>query len=330
VRSPGFEPGIISLEGFHTANGYRQFNVLNQTRRRPLNVDAVNGSGDISSFLDNLDWKQYSDWVYARYAVTYARIILPNSRKYMYLMMDVRQLDILKPTIRNNVIKSLIVLSKYLGISNQFKDSLKNYGVKLHKQDAVESFLRILKASDSDILEWYVKAYDAVRNNERLYLSFCRVSGIRKEEAINSFNLIIELAKQNKLSEYYNKELNCLMHFKYPKLFLRDTKNVYISFLPESLINQIGSSQPLTYPQIRKRLNCNNLKVRISELRDCFGTSLLQHGILEQEVNLLQGRIPVNVFIRHYWSPKLTELRDRVFKALEHLDVQQQQPMIVQ
>jgi hypothetical protein len=51
VRSPGFEPGIISLEGFHTANGYRQFNVLNQTRRRPLNVDAVNGSSDISSFL---------------------------------------------------------------------------------------------------------------------------------------------------------------------------------------------------------------------------------------------------------------------------------------
>ena len=35
VRSPGFEPGIISLEGLHTAHGYRRFNVLNQTRRRP-------------------------------------------------------------------------------------------------------------------------------------------------------------------------------------------------------------------------------------------------------------------------------------------------------
>ena len=30
VRSQGFEPGIISLEGFHTAKGYRRFNVLNQ------------------------------------------------------------------------------------------------------------------------------------------------------------------------------------------------------------------------------------------------------------------------------------------------------------
>ena len=100
VRSPGFEPGIISLEGFHTANGYRQFNVLNQTRRRPLNVDAVNGNCNISSFLGKLDWKQYSNWVRARYAVTYAKVFIPNSGKYVSLMMDVRQLDILKPNIR--------------------------------------------------------------------------------------------------------------------------------------------------------------------------------------------------------------------------------------
>jgi hypothetical protein len=39
---------------------------------------------------------------------------------------------------------------------------------------------------------------------------------------------------------------------------------------------------------------------------------------------LLQDRLPVNVFIRHYWSPKLAELRDRIFKAIEPIDVQQQ------
>lgn len=156
------------------------------------------------------------------------------------------------------------------------------------------------------------------------------LSELEKEEAINSFNLIITLAKQNKLSEYYNRELNCLMHFKYPKLFLRNTKNVYISFVPESIVNQIANSSPITYPAIRKRLSRNNLKVRISELRDYYGTNLLQHGILEQEVNLLQGRIPVNVFIRHYWSPKLGELRDRVFKALDQMDVLQQQPIAIE
>ena len=54
-----------------------------------------------------------------------------------------------------------------------------------------------------------------------------------------------------------------------------------------------------------------------TELRDYFGTYLLNHGILEAEINLCQGRIPVDTFIRHYWSPKLKDLGNRIFKALE-------------
>ncbi len=38
VRSPGFEPGIISLEGNHSEEQVIHFNVLNQTRRRPLSI----------------------------------------------------------------------------------------------------------------------------------------------------------------------------------------------------------------------------------------------------------------------------------------------------
>jgi hypothetical protein len=71
---------------------------------------------------------------------------------------------------------------------------------------------------------------NVLRPNERLYLGFCKSIGARETEAINSFNLIIELARHNKLPEYYNKELGCLMHFKYPKLFIRNSKNIFISF----------------------------------------------------------------------------------------------------
>ncbi|MEM3610415.1 MAG: hypothetical protein QW076_05975, partial [Candidatus Anstonellales archaeon] len=64
----------------------------------------------------------------------------------------------------------------------------------------------------------------------------------------------------------------------------------------------------------------NGLKLRLNELRDFYGTYLLQHGILEAEINLLQGRIPPSIFIKHYWSPKLSELKDRIFKALTELE----------
>jgi intergrase/recombinase len=264
-----------------------------------------------------LDWKQFAQWVNAKYAKTYARIILQHTKKYYHLLNDVKSLDLIKPTIKNNVIKSLIILSKFLGIHEQFKYTLKNYGVKLHKQDALQSFLRILKASDSDILDWYEKAITVLRPNEQLYLKFCKAIGARKEECISAFNLIIELARQGNLSQYYNQDLCCLMHFKYGKLFLRTTKNVYISFIPESIVNEIANSQPLTYPMIRKKLDRSNLKVRINELRDYYATCMRSNNILREEIDMLQGRIPTEIFVRHYWSPKLVELRDRIFNAIK-------------
>ena len=110
------------------------------------------------------------------------------------------------------------------------------------------------------------------------------------------------------------------MHFKYPKDFIRRTKNCFISFTLENLISEIANSEPITYERIRKRLHKNKLKCRINELRDYFGTYLLQHGILEPEINLLQGRIPPSIFIKHYWSPKLSELGTRTLKAISELE----------
>ena len=46
---------------------------------------------------------------------------------------------------------------------------------------------------------------------KRLFLKYLLYSGLRKYEAIKSFNRIIELAKNTRLSEYYDSVLNCLM-----------------------------------------------------------------------------------------------------------------------
>jgi len=159
-----------------------------------------------------------------------------------------------------------------------------------------------------------------LRSNEALFLKFLLNSGLRTSEAINSFNLTIQLCKEGKLSDYYDSELNVLCHFKYPKLFIRRTKACYITFIKPEFLNEIASCQPVTYNSLRKRLERRKMKLRFNELRDYFGTYLLSHGILEAEINLCQGRIPVDIFIRHYWSPKLKELGDKIFKATEKAD----------
>jgi len=268
------------------------------------------------------NFAEFANWVKSKYSESYTNTILCYSRKYHHLMTaeNLRELDLLPNTIKNNALKSLIVLSKFLGNYKKFSERLKSFDIKTNRPDSLHAFLRILNASNSDAMTWYYSAVKLFRENERLFAKFLLHSGLRTSEAINSFSLIIALAKEGKLTEYYDSELNVLCHFKYPKLFIRRTKCCFITFLEPKFLSEIANSQSLSYASIRKRLERKKMKLRLNELRDYFGTYLLNHGILEAEINLCQGRIPVDIFIRHYWSPKLKELGNRIFKALETVD----------
>jgi intergrase/recombinase len=236
--------------------------------------------------------------------------------RYSYILKNgnLRELDLLSSHKKEATVKALILLSKFHGSHTQFKAGLSEYGIKLDRPNGLNAFLRILNASNSDVIQWLNDAVRSLRDSEKLFAKFLLHSGLRTSEAINSFNLAIQLSKEGKLSEYYDSELNVLCHFKYPKLFIRRTKACYITFITPEFLNEITESQPVTYSSIRKRLERKKIKLRFNELRDYFGTYLLNHGILEAEINLCQGRIPVDIFIRHYWSPKLKELGFRVLK----------------
>ena len=39
---------------------------------------------------------------------------------------------------------------------------------------------------------------------------------------------------------------------------------------------------------------------------------MLNHELMKEEVDLLQGRVGKSIFVRHYWSPAITELRESV------------------
>ena len=270
-----------------------------------------------------LDWNEFTQWVNKKYAKTYSPTISCYVRKYHYLINgNLKELDNLTESTKATVVKALIILSKFLGIHQQFKQRLLDYGIKIHRPNSFDTFLRILNSNNNNnsILEWLKQVSPILNENERILLKFCLYTGLRKAEAITSFNRIIELNNEGLLNEYYDVNLNCLMHFKYPKEFIRKTKNCFITFITEDLLNEIANSKPITYAMIIKRLYRKNIKCRINELRDYYGTFLLQHGILEAEINLCQGRIPPSIFIKHYWSPKLSELRDRILLALKELE----------
>jgi len=283
-----------------------------------INIDS---NGKIT-----LDWNEFAKWVIKKYAKTYSPTILCYTRKYHYLLYgNLKELDNLTESTKATVVKGLIILSKFLGIHQQFKQRLLDYGIKIHRPNSFDTFIRILNTNsngNNNILKWLSEVQPILNDSENTFLRFCLYSGLRKSEALLSFNRIIELNNKGLLNEYYDANLNCLKHFVYPKDCIRKTKNCFITFITEDLLKQICNSKPVSYNAIRKKLERKNIKMRINELRDYYGTYLLNHGILEAEINLCQGRIPPSIFIKHYWSPKLSELSNRILSILKDLEKQ--------
>jgi hypothetical protein len=169
-----------------------------------------------------------------------------------------------------------------------------------------------------DLIEWYNKASNVLHENEKLYLRFMLLSGLRAKEGIVAFNLVIELKKQNKLSEYFNGDLSMLEHYRH-KQFLRNTKNAYISIIPKDLGRQMINSKPVSYPAMHCILFRNRINLRIKELRSYYASFRVRQGIISK-VDLLQGRVPKSVFVRRYLKENPKESRDRTLKAIKQLE----------
>ena len=142
--------------------------------------------------------------------------------------------------------------------------------------------------------------------NERLLPKYALVTGVRKNEAIKSFNLIIDLANAGNLESYYNSDLGILEHYRQRAaegkfMFLKATKKLFISVVSKTLVDEIAKSNKVSYSAIRKRVTRAKFSIRIKELRSYYATYRRQYGILARAyIDLLQGYIPKSVFANHY------------------------------
>jgi intergrase/recombinase len=74
------------------------------------------------------------------------------------------------------------------------------------------------------------------------------------------------------------------------------------------------------YNAIHKKFYRRHVEIRIKELRSYYASFMVKHGIISEEVDLLQGRVSKSVFVRHYLKENPTELRDRTLEALRQLE----------
>jgi len=147
---------------------------------------------------------------------------------------------------------------------------------------------------------------------------FNTLTGLRPNEAQKSNHII-----KSKEEEYIDKDKGILKHYQFPEIFLRQTKNAYISIINQDIL-EIAKNTPNNehyYNSLRKRISIkNNFDMNMYYCRKVFATYLRNNGIMPEIINLLQGRISSSVFVNHYYRPDLNnEFYDKVRGLLNKL-----------
>ena len=179
---------------------------------------------------------------------------------------------------------------------------------------------RLTKAENPDeIFHWIQQVKDA-RPELTDFMDFMAITGLRMIEAVESYNLIIKLAHQDKLKEYYNAEKQTLEHFKFKDKFLRKSKKAFISFISWPTVKKITEDgTPVSLDMIRKRVQKKKLPLRFSDIREAHGTLLTKH-LKDTEVDFLEGRVANSVFMRNYFNPALiTDLQTRALQGINEI-----------
>ncbi|KAA2279409.1 integrase [Candidatus Nitrosocosmicus agrestis] len=285
---PGFEPGIVALRG---------------------NVQIPSLEG----FQEYLESSLKLEKATVRNRMVYAK-------KYHSLLQTWNFSELAKMSIqkRGHVMRALSLLSKYQGQYEKWQQVRNNYQLKWSNTDSLNSFRKINDENNdiNSMIDWVrqsVKQFPRFAN----VLIFNTLTGLRPTEAVESFNLLSSSSR-----DYLSKDGRRLEHFRFPSIFIRRTKKAFISIMNKHIMNLVKESkyEDLNYSKIRLAFQRNNKKCNMSYCRKIFATFLRNEGVEPELIDLLQGRIPNSIFVRHYYRPQLETIYNRVADKLDKLN----------
>ena len=227
------------------------------------------------------------------------------AKQYYYVITEQNASDllVLPHNKKLQVMKSLVILSKYLGCYDKWKAVKDRYQLKWSNDNSIQVFQNLTNQENnySSMLKW-VK--DVCKQLPKYYgniLIYCSLTGLRPTEAFSSISLI-----KSDLDKYLDKDKMILEHIRYPEIFIRKTKKAYISIVNE-LIIQIAkdtkekSSATILYIVILTE----KIPFNFNYCRKIFATYLRTNGVEQEVIDLFQGRFPKSVFLRYYYRPDL-------------------------
>jgi hypothetical protein len=250
------------------------------------------------------------------------------AKKYGHVLDsgDASHLLVLSPRNRHHALAALANLAKFQGRSLEFQQIKQHYALKwTSSNNSMQTFQRLF-SNDLDFDTLLGKIKEMIRVLPvamATVIKFNCLTGLRPAEAIESIRLLhvqkFEIEQMHNIQQYYNSELQCLEHFRFPETFLRRTKCAYVSFVAKEHLSEIGVLDhlpPPTYSAIRMTCQHRSMKVDMRYCRKLFASWLHRCNISVEIIDLLQGRMPKSIFARHYLVLK-SDFKDRVLHEVE-------------
>ena len=287
-----------------------------------MSLDASNLESN-KGRAPNSDYEEFYQWLVKSRSVRVSRDYVNYVKRFKHCLFKQDLSDLMKVSdgVRRMAMFSLSALSKYLGLYDDWKNLVKRYGLKWAGKSKSDIMIeRLTKVEDpGEVYEWIRQAKKA-RPELTEFLEFITITGLRLIEAFESYNLIIKLASEGNLDEYYNTERETLEHFRFKEKFIRRSKKAFVSFVHSSMIKTISNDVPLTSNDgIIRRIKSQGLRSRFGDVREAHGTFLTKF-LKQPEIDFLHGRVSTNVFMRNYFNPALiADLKSRAFQGIKEI-----------
>ncbi|HET6589064.1 MAG TPA: integrase [Candidatus Nitrosocosmicus sp.] len=274
--------------------------------------------GLVKVVAGSIDWDLYSEYLKRNCNAKTAKVRYNQSIKYNEYLFDeskVKDLLTFSTDKRLHIMKALSSLSKFCGINDEWKRILKKYDLTWNSEVNYNNFDAIdISHMIREIQKLISIQKPLGKSNVILYNV---LTGLRPQEAIDSFNLLLS---NDKLGQYLSSDDKFLYYYKYPDLFQRRTKKAFISVVNDNILNLVSQSSKITYNSLRLLMKRNEQEFHMAYCRKIFATFLRNEGVEAEIIDLLQGRISKSIFVRHYNRPQLETIYSRVVGKLDKLN----------
>ena len=235
-------------------------------------------------------WHNFREYLLTQNSKSTINDRINYAKKYSDILVedDLSTILALSADKRTHVMKALTSLSKFCGCYDYWRSLIKRYNLRWSSSDSLNVFQNIVNETGyTEMLNWLKDTISKLPDPYRNTLIYNTLTGLRPSEALQSLFLV-----QSELKNYLNNDKLVLEHFKYPAVFLRRTKKVYISIVNDLIIRIAENSRLCSYSSLSSMLKRRKIQVKTYYCRKIFATFLRNEGIEQEVIDLLQGQDP--------------------------------------